>query len=187
MAVRLLADEEIHKLGRDLRILMATNGTLTRILAVVADEEIDVQILEQQIHPQETAQSPQLSGGRVLHRRVLLNGRSSGRRFVAAESLIAIDLLPRAITANLTGTECPIGEVMAGSRLETFKEPTENWIGENPDWLAAAGYQPSHARTVGRRYRIIAGGNPVIIVTEYFLDCFGGSIHRGHSDDLGRS
>jgi chorismate-pyruvate lyase len=172
MTERFLAGEEIRKLNRDLRILIATNGTLTRILGMVADEEIIVQIIKQQIHPRETAESGQLSGGRILQRHVLLKGRSSGHRFVAAESLIAIDLLPHAITASLTRTECPIGEIMAAGRLETFKEPADVWIGESPDWLAVAGYQTSQPRTVGRRYRIIIGGQPVIIITEYILEFF---------------
>jgi chorismate-pyruvate lyase len=172
MTERFLAGEEIRKLNRDLRILIATNGTLTRVLGMVADEEIIVQIIKQQIHyvPREAAESGQLSGGRILQRHVLLKGRSSGHQFVAAESLIAIDLLPRAITESLTRTECPIGEIMAAGRLETFKEPADVWIGESPDWLAVAGYQTSQPRTVGRRYRIIVGGQPVIIITEYFLE-----------------
>ena len=172
MTERFLAGEEIRKLNRDLRILIATNGTLTRVLGTVADEEIIVQIIKQQIDrvPRETAESGQLSGGRILQRHVLLKGRNSGHRFVAAESLIAIDLLPRAITESLTRTECPIGEIMAAGRLETFKEPADVWIGELPDWLAVAGYQTSQPRTVGRRYRMITGGQPVIIITEYFLE-----------------
>jgi len=51
----ILSDEEIRKLNRDLRILIATNGALTRILNVVADDEIVVQIIKQQIHPRRTA------------------------------------------------------------------------------------------------------------------------------------
>jgi chorismate lyase len=174
MTERVLAGEEIHKLNRDLRLLIATNGTLTRILGIVADEEIIVQIIKQNIRPVApgTAGLGQLSAGRLLQRHVLLKGRSSGRRFVAAESLIAIDLLPREITASLTRTECPIGEIMAAGHLETFKEPADVWIGESPDWLAVAGYQPPQPRTVGRRYRIIMAGQPVITITEYFLESF---------------
>lgn len=168
-----LAGGEIRKLNRDLRILIATDGTLTRILGVVADEEITVRIIEQHIHPRKGAEARQLPGSRILQRRILLEGRSSGRRFVAAESMIAVDLLPHAIAANLTGTECPLGEIMAAGYLETFKEPADVWIGESPDWLAIAGYQTSRPRTAGRRYRIIMGGQPVIVVTEYFLDFLG--------------
>ena len=166
-----LPDDEIRKLNRELRILIASNGTLTRILGIVADDEIVVQIIEQQIHdgPPRISGLEQLPSGRVLQRRILLKGRSSGHSFVAAESLIAVDLLPRAITTSLTETERPIGEIMAASCLETFKEAAEVWIGQPPDWLAAAGHQNSESKIVGRRYRVIAGGQPVMIITEYFL------------------
>lgn len=166
-----LPDDEIRKLNRDLRILIASNGTLTRILGIVANEEIVLQIVDQQVH----AAAPRLPGleqlpsGRVLRRQILLKGRSSGCPFVAAESLIAIDLLPASITASLTKTECPIGEVIAASCLETFKEAAQVWVGEPPGWLASDGHQNSEPRIVARRYRIIAGGQPVIIITEHFL------------------
>jgi chorismate--pyruvate lyase len=167
-----LAAAEICQLNRDLRLLIGTNGTLTRILTVLADEEIVVQIINQKVHSlaPEEAGSRQLAGNRILQRHVLLKGRNSGQQFVAAESLVAVDLLPRAITASLTQTECPIGEIMAAGRLETFKEPADVWIGETPDWLAVEGYRTPQPRTVGRRYRIITGGRPVVINTEYFLE-----------------
>lgn len=164
-----LAGEEIHQLNRDLRILIATNGTLTRILGVVTGENIVVQVVEQHLHARDIDQWEYLSG-RVLQRRVLLNGQTSGRRFVGAESLIAVDLLPPTIAADLTSTNEPIGEIMAASRLETFKEPADIWVAESPDWLAAATDQATHSRTVSRRYRIIIDGQPVIVITEYFLD-----------------
>ena len=167
----LLSDEEIRKLNRELRILIASNGTLTRILGIVADDEIVVQIVEQQLHD-EAPRIPgleQLPSGRVLQRRILLKGRSSGHSFVAAESLVAVDLLPRAITTSLTTTDRPIGEIMAASSLETFKEAAEVWIGQPPDWLVLAGCRNSESKIVARRYRVIAGGQPTIIITEYFL------------------
>lgn len=171
MTACFLSDEDIRKLDRDLRILIATNGTLSRILTVVANDEIVVQIVEQQIHDvaPNIPELNQLAIGRVLQRRILLKGRTMGNPFVAAESWIAIDLLPPAIMTRLITTDCPIGEVMAASCLETFKEAPQVWIGELPGWLALAEYQNSQPRTVGRRYRIISGGQPILIITEYFL------------------
>jgi chorismate-pyruvate lyase len=166
-----LLDDEVRKLDRDLRILIASNGTLTRILGIVADDEIVVQIVEQQVHgiAPSISDLAQLPSGRILQRQILLKGRSSGHPFVAAESLIAMDLLPTSITTILTKTERPIGEVIAASCLETFKETAEVWIGQAPGWLALAGYQNWEPRIVARRYRIIMGGQPVIIITEHFL------------------
>jgi chorismate lyase len=129
-----------------------------------------VQVVGQQLH----ADAPPIAGlrqipsGRVLQRRILLKGRSSGEAYVAAESLVAVDLLPPAITKSLTETQRPIGEVMAASYLETFKENAQVWIGPPPDWLALPG-QNSEPRIVARRYCIMAGGQPAIIITEHFL------------------
>jgi chorismate lyase len=168
---RFLRDDEIRKLNRDLRILIASNGTLTRVLGMVANDEIVVQIVEQQVHDR----APTLPGvedlpsGRVLRRQILLKGRNSGQAFVAAESLIAIDLLPPAIMTTLTTTERPIGEIIDASCLETFKEAAKVWIGQPPGWLALAGYQNPEPRIAARRYRVISGGQTVLIITEYFL------------------
>ncbi len=167
----ILSDEEIRKLNRDLRILIATDGTLTRILNIVAGNEIVVQIVEQQIHDvaPKIPELQQLPSGRVLERRILLKGRGSGNPLVAAESLISIDLLPPAILTSLTETDRPIGEVMAASRVETFKEAAKVWIGKLPGWLELDGYQNSRTGTIARRYRIVAGGQPVMVITEHFL------------------
>jgi chorismate-pyruvate lyase len=83
---------------------------------------------------------------------------------------------------GLTGTQCPIGEIMAAERLETFKEAADVWMGQSPDWLAVAGYQTPQSRIVGRRYRIIVEGRPVTVITEYFLDSFARIRHRDESD-----
>ncbi len=168
---RMLSDGEIRKLNRDLRILIASNGTLTRILGIVADDEIVLQIVEQQIHEAlpRTPCSEQSPDGRFLQRRILLKGRSSGHAFVAAESLIAVDLLPPAMTTSLIETECPIGEILVASQLETFKEAAEVWIGQPPAWLPRPECEIAEAETVGRRYRVLSGERPVMIITEYFL------------------
>jgi chorismate lyase len=68
----------------------------------------------------------------------------------------------------LTTTEHPIGEIIEASCLETFKEAAKVWMGQPPGWLALAGYQNSEP-IAARRYRVINGGQPVIIITEYFL------------------
>ena len=73
-----LAGEEIHKLNREMRLLIATNGTLTRILGIIADEEIVVQIIKQNIQTVApgTVELGQSSGGRILQRQIVLKGRS---------------------------------------------------------------------------------------------------------------
>jgi chorismate lyase len=184
-----LSDEQIRQLDRDLQILIATNGTLTRILNVLTNDEIVVQIIKQQIHDG-SSKMPGMehsSIGRVLQRDILLCGRNSGRPLVAAESFVAIDLLPPAITTSLTETDRPIGEIMAASRIETFKEEAEVWVGDLPTWFTPEGYQDSRTRIVARRYRVIAKAQPVIIITEYFLQSIFQDAPRDESDGIRHS
>lgn len=166
-----LSAAEIKRLNRDLRILIATNGTMTRMLQALANEEIVVDIVKQQIHDV-APEMPELQGiamGRVLQRDILLKGRTSGNAFVAAESLIAVDYLPRSVMTSLTETDRPIGEVMASTHIETFKEEAKVWTGKLPSWLALNGYEITQTETIARRYRVISGGKPVLIITEYVL------------------
>ncbi|OAN33020.1 chorismate--pyruvate lyase family protein [Mycolicibacterium iranicum] len=166
-----LSATEIQRLNRDLRILIATNGTMTRMLQALANEEIVVDIVKQQIHDV-APEMPELQGiamGRVLQRDILLKGRTSGNAFVAAESLIAVDYLPRSVMTSLTETDRPIGEVMASTHIETFKEEAKVWTGKLPSWLALNGYEITQTETIARRYRVISGGKPVLIITEYVL------------------
>ena len=60
--------------------------------------------------------------------------------------------------------------VMAASCLETFKEAAESL--DRADRRIGSQLldtEISEPRIVGRRYRVISGGQPVIIITEYFL------------------
>lgn len=85
-----LSDQEIRKLNRDLRILIAANGTLTRVLNIVADDEVIVQIVKQRIHDV----SPKLSEFEQLGQ---VRSRSTGIRIPEREPLPAvIALFPEA-------------------------------------------------------------------------------------------
>jgi chorismate--pyruvate lyase len=170
MTAGYLTAEDIRKLDRDLQILIATNGTLTRILEVVSDEEIDVKIIDQYTHQT----PPKLSGledfpaGQVLRRQVMLTGRRSGAPFVAAESFIAADHLPPAITTTLSETDRPIGEIVVANCIETYKDAAKVWIAPIPDWTGV-GNPDNQSNAYARSYRIITGGLPVISISEYFL------------------
>jgi chorismate lyase len=166
---RYLSADEIDQLNRDLRIVLASNGTLTRTLKAVYDDEISVSVIKQEIAdgPTTPPESGALPLEQLLRRQVALNGRTSGALFVAAESLIAINCLPSSTIAALMETKRPLGEVLAASRLETFKESAQVWIGNPPEWVPLA-TKDMDSRIVARRYRIIAQRRPLVTITEYF-------------------
>jgi chorismate-pyruvate lyase len=164
-----LSRADIRDLKRDLRILVATNGTLTRVLEVITGEEIAVEIIDQRTHPT-SLDFPEFRGpaiGSVVQRRIRLVGERSGTPYVAAESLIAEDDLPTDVRRILAETERPIGEVMLASGMETFKEAAEVWLANVPYWARAD--DKRGAPVVARRYRTIAANVPIMSITEYFL------------------
>ncbi|MHA7653902.1 chorismate--pyruvate lyase family protein [Mycobacterium sp. ML4] len=165
-----LTDEEIRNFSRDLRILLATNGTLTRILGVLANDEIVTQVIDQDIHPAapDAGKPEDLFEGRLLRRRALLKGASSNTIFVVAESFIAIDLVPSKLAANLIEMDGPIGESILANSIEIFKETPKVWMDTLPHWLAADEYQDTGRAAVARQYRVTIRSKPAIVITEYF-------------------
>ncbi|WP_165759389.1 chorismate--pyruvate lyase family protein [Mycobacterium decipiens] len=165
-----LTAEEIRKFGRDLRILLATNGTLPRILGILANDDIFTQIIDRDIcvATPEMRSPERPFNGRTLHRKVLLKGRSSGKLFVVAESLISIDLVPPKLIDNLIEMDRPIGESILANGIEIFKENPKLWMSTLPDWLKLDERQDLAQEAIARRYRMTIRGQPAIVVTEYF-------------------
>ncbi|MDP7733124.1 chorismate--pyruvate lyase family protein [Mycobacterium sp. TY813] len=171
MTAHRMSEDTLRTLNRDLRVLIDTDGTLTRMLRIVYRDEIEVSIISQRVRQAAAISIPEFDGltGRILDRQILLRGRNSGIPFIAAESLIAIDLLPASITNLLTETNRPIGEIIAASRLETYKEPVTVWIDELPTWTGLGNYPSDRPRVIKRRYCVTSGGQAVLVITEYFL------------------
>ncbi|BBX96732.1 chorismate--pyruvate lyase family protein [Mycobacterium lacus] len=165
-----LRDEEIRQFSRDLRILLATNGTLTRILSILANEEVIAQVVNQDIHDSapEATDPERFPKRRTIHRQVLLKGRSSGKLLVVAESLTSVDLAPSEFIENLTEISYPVGELLLANRIEAFKETPKFWTCALPDWLDVDEYPNLSRQAVARRYRVIISGQPAIAITEYF-------------------
>lgn len=170
-----LTEGEIRKFGRDLRILLATNGTLTRILEILANDEITTQIIHQEITDDKLVAlslgrhcAERSLSGRRLRRKVLLRGRSSGKVLVAAESVIAIDVVPPQLMDNLIKMDGPIGESLLAIGIEIFKEAPKFWTATLPGWLQNEEYQHIGREAVAREYRMTIRSQPAMVITEYF-------------------
>lgn len=151
------------------RILLATDGTVTHILEAYAGEPVEVVKLRQAF---DTANEGDESlavapGDKVLRRRVLLRGRRGGQSLLYAEAVVVLDRVDPAILDGLLETDKPIGVLLGESRTETFREILR--VGREP-----AGGRATHFGVdagddlIFRTYRIVAGGRPVILITEKF-------------------
>jgi chorismate-pyruvate lyase len=157
-----------NALGRLSRILLASDGTLTDTVEAAMLEPIGLSRLHVGTAPLPAAMDvlDLDAGARVMERRILLYGQTSGRNFVYAESFLALDRFPAAFGRALTELDTPIGRLWAEHRLEGRKELLEASCAPASPRLAA--YFPASADLVMRRYRMISGGKPVMLIAEYF-------------------
>jgi chorismate-pyruvate lyase len=158
----------IDPAGEILSALQRANGTVTEFLEQLAGEPIDADIRSQRTGPAGHDNPLGLDPGADLVRRAaLLTGRDSGRRFVYAESAIALERLPASARQRLLSSRDPIGRVLTKHRLDVGREPL---AGPAPSlgpstWIIDLLDGAVHARC----YLMTLGGDPAIVVSEWFL------------------
>ena len=152
-----------------LRVLLVTDGTVTRTLEAYFGEAIEVDVLE---HAERTSDSPYpqidiAAGDRILHRYVRLLGKATRKAYAVAESVAVLDHISQHMRRQLVHEHKGIGELLREGRLETYRELLTAT-------LTAAGRWAEHLRiaatasVVTRDYRIYQGGRAVLLIREAF-------------------
>src|SRR5882724_4045688 len=117
------------------RILLATDGTVTDLIALITGEPIRVKRLEQWIRketpPEKLACEHSVE---LLTRKILLSGPS--KNYLYAESLFVFERLSPAIQRQLLTTDRPIGLMWKEERLESYREIIEQKIEPCPEIAA---------------------------------------------------
>jgi len=151
------------------RILLVTDGTLTDTIAAAFSEEIGLRKLELETRPACCRiESLDLNEGQlVMKRKVLLVGQSTGKTYVYAESLLAVDRLSPQFRQGLIVTNTPLGRLWSEHRLETWKELLQ--VDRVQMGELACHFQPTNrCDLLTRTYRLISGGRPIMLITECF-------------------
>lgn len=137
------------------RVLLVTDGTVTHMLRAHFREPVEVRVeahnfttLEQDLVWLEASK-----GREILIRDVTLTGKASGRLFARARSHIALDRLSPEMREDIVTMRRSIGNVLLANFSENRRELL--WRGLNEGSLE-------------RTYRVIAGGKPLMIITETF-------------------
>jgi chorismate-pyruvate lyase len=146
------------------RILLATDGTVTDLIALYAGEPIRVKKLGQTIH-EEVAQAELkcTKPTRLLNRKILLSG--AAKNYLYADSLFVVERLSKSIQEQMFHTDQPIGLLWKEERLETFREVVRQTV---EPCAAIAQYfdLPTSAPFVSRTYLIHHVGKPLGSITE---------------------
>lgn len=137
------------------RVLLVTDGTVTHMLRAHFREPVAVTV---EAHNFTTLEDdlPWLGaakGREILIRDVTLTGETSERLFARARSHIALDRLPPEMREDIVTMRRSIGNVLLANFSENRRELL--WHGLNDGRLE-------------RTYRVIAGGKPLMIITETF-------------------
>jgi chorismate-pyruvate lyase len=148
------------------RSVLGSDGSFTLLLTALLGHEVNVALIEQRIdrmpHYGEAIQLQ--AGARILNRNVRLYVERD-RNIVFASSVIALDRIAAPLATDLLAGKETIGRILRKHRLETFRELVD-W-GSAPTPAEATGYFPN-TEMMYRSYRIVSGGEPVMIVTEFF-------------------
>lgn len=148
------------------RALLVLDGTVTKFIEAYTLEAIDVVKLAQRVEPlrEDDALLDLQPGASVISRHVLLRGQESGTVYAQASSLIVPHRLAPDMREQLEKDGEGIGRILRDRRVETYREVL--WYGRERtpgDVSDALG-----ADCISRAYRILMGGEPVILINERF-------------------
>jgi chorismate-pyruvate lyase len=170
-----LEDFDPHSLGLLQRIFLVSDGTLTDTLEAAFLEPVGIVKLAGGTAPA-TQRIDALNlepGESVMDRRVLLYGENTKRNYVYAESQLAVDRLPEPFRRELIESDKPLGRLWWEHRLETWKElltVARRPMGDLARHFPEPGAPPDRGERLilSRSYRLVSGGLPLMVITEYF-------------------
>ena len=164
---------DASSLGLLQRVLLVTDGTLTDTLEAAFLEPIGLRKIALNIRsaPAAIDELEIPAGAPLLDRKIVLYGENSARTYVYAESLLALDRLPPAFREELMRSNTPMGRLWSEYKLETWKELLS--VGRHPMDKVAAYLGSAAGDCLVRRYRLISGGRPLMIIEEHFPARYG--------------
>jgi chorismate-pyruvate lyase len=159
---------EDASLGVLQRVLLTTDATVVVLLEGFFGESIRTEGLEQVCRPASPADTElELAGHEtILCRKTLLQGSDTGRNYLYAEAWVVLDRLESDVREGLLTTSKPIGRLLAANRIETFREVLHS--GWTPAGPLGRRLGTQGGEVLFRTYRIIVGGRPIMLLTEYF-------------------
>lgn len=160
---------DIESMPAILRVLLITDGTVTKSIEAFYWERVHVDQLGQKptTAPEDFRWPGVKKGEAMLDRTVRLRGESSGVIYAFAHSLIRLEVLPQSLRDDLIAGRIGIGEMLRERGLETYREVLD--IGRKFDESRAAVFDVAKCgEIVYRTYRVSLRGEPTMFITEEF-------------------
>ncbi|HVP25338.1 MAG TPA: beta-ribofuranosylaminobenzene 5'-phosphate synthase [Methanomicrobiales archaeon] len=162
---------ELGRLSRVQKILLGTDGSVTRILEVITGGRVRITTLSQEVVPagKETAALLRIAeGDPVNHRVVKIEDAEFSAPLIYAVSDTPLGRLSPEFREDLMQADIPIGRILAAHRIEARREILEAKV--IPAGTEHAGIFGIFRKepVLSRRYQIIHRGEPLISIEEQF-------------------
>ncbi|MEZ4729287.1 MAG: chorismate pyruvate-lyase family protein [Caldilineaceae bacterium] len=151
------------------RALVSIDGTVTKFIEAYTLEPVESTRLVQQTQrlPLDHPWLELPMGAEVVARQVLLRGRYSATVYAYAVSLLSLERLPANLLHDLVGEPAGLGRVLFNSQIENRRELL--WYGrERITDLPIEICRYTGNEFISRTYRIIAAGQPLMLINECF-------------------
>lgn len=153
------------------RVLLVTDGTVTRFIEAYTFSPVEVVLLHQETQtlPADHVWLEAEKGAEVIARQVMLQtGHIRDQQPTAhtyATSLIVLDRIPQVIREGLTFKGKGLGQLLQRSGLETRRDLL--WWGlSHPKDLPEAFLHLEGQPFLSRTYRIVTDGQPIMLISE---------------------
>ena len=149
---------DLSELSAWMRILLVTDGTVTKTLEAMFWEPIQIELVRQ-----DYVSAP--DGSELLERDVTLIGVNSGTEYAFARSYLNTALMPSELVAALKSGERGIGWLLRQMSTEQYRDIVE--IGYSKS-LAAMDIPQGYEQAIFRTYCINVGGQRLMQISEHF-------------------
>jgi len=151
------------------RILLIVDGTLTKILETYLNEVIQVVKISEKILSitQDIVPLDICAGTEVMKRKILLQGETSQRNWLYAESTIVLDRIGEKFREQLINSHIPIGKLWLEHKTELFKEVIAS-AREPANDLSDYFNIQREDKLIYRTYRVYSKHQPIMMITEKF-------------------
>ncbi len=151
------------------RILLTTDGSITRILEIVGDCEIAVETVAQEVIPADTQIARKLNiepGDDVNHR--IVNLKDPEKTLIRAVSYTPLTRLKKEFREEIMKKDIPIGKIMSRLKIEARREIRDIRITRADSELSRVFNLPLDSYLLKRNYDIIHQNEILLNITEIF-------------------
>lgn len=164
-----LSEVNLRALTPYQRALLMIDGTVTKFIEAYTLEPVEIvrlsQTTQRLAEDHRWLEAPR--GMNVIAREVLLRSRYSQAPLAYAASLVVPERLPPDVQQGLEMHGQGLGKILLNRQIETRRELL--WYGmEQPKRLPEDFHQLLGREFISRTYRIIAGGQPIMLINEKF-------------------